>query len=247
MKRYLAILSALLLGLTAAAQKPSAPDNDLILSRTIDSGSPFYYPSLKLRYDRGDTSLTAEDYRYLYYGYAYQDSYRPLEDIPAEMELLMILEKNPEPDSAACLRIIDKALEVMKADPFSPQNINFLTYAYGRLGDTVNERINAERFARIIETITGSGTGLKVDSPWHVLRFQHSADILAVKGLEIRKREVMTRSVEYISLMERGADKAKGYYFDFGRVYWKRPDTLPKARTGGLQLNNYQVIKGSKR
>lgn len=245
MKRLLSILTAMVLWMNGTAQV--APDNDAILEHTIDSSSPYYYPALKLRYDRGDTTLTAEDYRHLYYGYAYRDEYRPLEEIPAEAELLMILERNPEPDSAACRDIIGKALEVMKADPFSPQNINFLTYAYTLLGDTTGARINARRLARIAETITGSGSGLKIDSPWHVLRFQHAADIIALRGLDIRKREVMNRTVEYVSLMQKAPDNAKGYYFDFGRVYWKRPDTLPRTRTGGLQLNNYQIIKGNKK
>ena len=53
------------------------PDEDDILDRTLDSSSPYYYPSLMMRYNNLDT-LTEEDYHYLYYGYTYQDSYKPL-------------------------------------------------------------------------------------------------------------------------------------------------------------------------
>ena len=45
-------------------------DNDAILRETIDTGSPYYYPAIYMRYMSGDTTLTLEDHRHLYYGYA---------------------------------------------------------------------------------------------------------------------------------------------------------------------------------
>ena len=53
----------LLIPAIAAAK---APDEDLILDRTMDSESPYYYPALLMRYNSGDTTLTDEDYYYVY-------------------------------------------------------------------------------------------------------------------------------------------------------------------------------------
>ncbi len=84
----------LLLPLGAWAQ---APDEQDILDRTTAASSPYYYPNLLLRYRTGDTALTADDYRYLYYGYAYRDEYRPLETNDAlDRTLLLASSIDPE-------------------------------------------------------------------------------------------------------------------------------------------------------
>ena len=233
MKRFLFLL-IILLPLFSNAQR--VPDNDEVLARISNTGSRYFYPIPFSRYMAGDTTLTADDYYYLYYGYAYQDSYKPLETITAEDLMLDVFSRNPQPNVIESEKIVEYGLEVMKADPFSPRTLNFMTYAYGVMGDTVNGRINADRLAKVLATIESSGTGLKEESPWHVLQFTHSADVLAAKGVDPLKRRVVTRTVEYIQLVKPDG-KIKGYYFDFGRVYWKRPETVREKRVQGIEFN----------
>ena len=230
----LLLLFTVLLPLVISAQR--VPDNKDIQYRISDTSSPYFYPVLFERYMNGDTTLTLDDYYYLYYGYPYQDAYKPLEPITAEDRVLDIFARQSQPNIIESEEIIKYGKEVMKADPFSPRNLNFMTYAYGVLSDTLNGRINADRLAKVLATIESSGTGLKEDSPWHVLQFSHSVDVLAARNLDPLKRRVVTRTVEYISLMKPDG-KVKGYYFDFGRVYWKRPETLPEKRVKGFEIN----------
>lgn len=241
-KIFLVLLAlAIILPLTNAAYSQRVPDNDRILTSIIDSESPYYYPGLMLRYELGDTTLTLDDYHYLYYGYAYQDSYKPLEPIPAEDKLLMLLEAGENVTGEQARRLVDYATEVMKYDPFSPKNINFLTYGYVILGDTLNARVNADRLGKILTTIESSGTGLKEGSAWHVLWFSHATDIIGSRNLKIRSRTVRSRTVEYVALKEKDGN-VKGYYFDFGRMYWKRPETPQKQkRVDGFQLNGINL------
>ena len=63
MKRILILLLALL-PVLAMAQR--VPDNEDVLAKTIDASSPYYYPRLMERYIHGDTTLTLDDYHYLY-------------------------------------------------------------------------------------------------------------------------------------------------------------------------------------
>ncbi|OJV40557.1 MAG: hypothetical protein BGO29_14480 [Bacteroidales bacterium 36-12] len=44
------------------------PDYDLIKKEIQDSSSTFYYPKLMSRLTQYDTTLSADDYRHLYYG-----------------------------------------------------------------------------------------------------------------------------------------------------------------------------------
>ncbi len=230
-----------------AAQIATPPDNDAILRATIDSDSPYYYPALKLRYDSGDTTLGHAEYYHLYYGFAYRDEYRPLEPVDGETQILTLLEKDPEQlapeDAREILYFADK---VMLRDPFSPRNINFMIFAAQALGDTLTARVNADKLDKILRTIESSGTGLKESSPWHILWFSHAADLLAAEGLDINKRQVRSRTVEYIMLAGKIEDGPKGYFFDFSRIYWKKPDTpgveLPKnRRSGGWDLNGIRI------
>ena len=240
MKKITLLLLCLLV-LANALYAQVAPDNEQILRGTIDSNSKFYYPSIHSRYMQGDTTLTLEDYHYLYYGYAYQDNYKPLESIPAETAVLAVLERGEQLDTLGAIELLRQAKMVMKSDPFSPKNINFMTYAYSVLGDEVSAKISADRFNKVLKTIEASGTGLREKSPMHLLWGSHGVDFIASKDLKMGKRRIVSRTVEYIALLEKFGD-IKGYYFDFSRMYWKRPDsTPPKQKAKKWQFNGLNI------
>ena len=241
MRKLLTILLAALLG-TPVVLGQVAPDNDDIFEQTLNHESPYYYPSLMLRYRSGDTTLTEREYYYLYYGYAFSDDYRPLMPISAEDRVLMAFEKaHGDPSYDNMRDIVRYAEEVMRFDPFSPTNLNFLAYAYGAMGDTLNERINYDRLTKVLAVIGDSGTGLTEKSPMHVLRFSHAADVLGTLGLSVVKRLVVSRTTEYITVAnENGRQLSKGYYFDYSRVYWGDPEDAPQKERR-WKINDYPV------
>jgi len=219
----------------------TAPDNAAIYKAINDGASRFYYPNLVGRYLAGDTTLTGDDFLHLYYGYAFQDAFRPLDPMPSAVSnLFALFGTNPDPNFDQCLALAKAGEKALEADPFNLQIINILMFAYGSVADRGNERINYFRFNNVINTIKSSGTGLTEKSPWHVLTFRTSKDILSAMGLEPDKRIMVSSTVEYISLVKKDGD-VKGYYFDFGRVYWKKPDITPKQKhsigINGLKAN----------
>ncbi len=240
MKRYFCILTVLLALLSAGARAQRVPDNDSIFRAVVDGASPYYYPNLMARYMAGDATLSPDDYFYLYYGYIWEPTYRPLEPDPDADHILELFSKNPEPGYSQCESIIGSGLKVMRRDPFSPRNLNYLTYAYGALGDTLNERLSARRFEAVLATIRSSGTGLKDSSPWHVLTRFHAEDVVGAMGLVPRRALIISAKVEYIPLLEPN-DGVKGYYFDYSRAYSKKPDNLPDKRSGGWRINGLKV------
>ena len=215
------------------------PSEEDILQRTIDSSSPYYLPRLLGLYLSGERPLTLEEYHYLYYGYAYTDDYKPLEPIEAETEVLVAMEKvMAEANGENIDQLIGAALRVMESDPFSPKNLNFLVYAYGLLGDKENEQLCYDRLDKVLRTIERSGSGTKESEPKHVLRFSHAADVLYARGVEIKRREVVSRTAEFIFLTQKDQFGQQGYYFDFSRVYWNKPEGEPKPQKRGWTLNN---------
>ena len=239
MKRFL--ITALSLFVVASAIG-ATPNNDRIFANINYVDSPFYYPNLILRYKEGK-SLSEQEYHHLYYGYAYSETYKPLEPLPAEEKVLGAMEVvMQEPTAENMQRVIDYGLQVMERDPFSPKNLNFLVYAYGSLGDTLNERRCFDRLNKVLDTIERSGSGAKENSPMHVLSFSHAADLIYARGQQIKRREVVSRTAEFIFLDTKDVLGNQGYYFDFSRIYWTKPDVqeAPKEKRGWT-LNNIPI------
>ena len=228
-----------------ASTNPIPPDDDLILSQTMDPESPYYYPELMLRYRSGDTTLSETDYYYLYYGYAFTEDYRPLNPIPEEQLVLEAFQKTySDPSAENTAELINHALGVMQKDPFSLSNINFLIYGYGMNGDSINERINYDRLNKLISAMWNSGTGTTESSPVHILRFSHANDLLGAMELEIVKRLVVSRTTEYVSVADsKGHRSGKGYYFDYSRIYRNATETGSSAagRQQKWKINDYSL------
>ena len=140
-------------------------------------------------------------------------------------------------------QIVDYANEVMRFDPFSPGNLNFLIYGYGAIGNKVQEQINYHRLQMIAKTIMSSGTGLKETSPWHVLTFAHATDMMAYLGQDYGTRRVVSRTTEYVPLLVRQPGGVKGYYFNFERMYWRRPEKMPQKKPTGWEFNGIPIKK----
>lgn len=238
MKKLFLIL--LLFPLLTAAKPPVEED---IIARTMDASSPYYYTNLIMRYNTGDQTLTKEDYHYLYYGYAYQDTYKPLVT-NADMDRLLMaasrvdFEKPRIDNIEALLSIADEAYA---HDPFSPTILNLMAYSYGALGDTIREKSYFDRMNGVLETIRDSGDALTQKTPRHVLMFDHALDLLAAEDIAHGKARVISRTVEFVPLLSprmEGDKKVKGYYFDFGRVYWNKPEGYTYKRDRTWQFNN---------
>jgi len=238
MKRLLSLLL-----LVPALVCAKAPDEEDVLDRTTDPSSPYYYPSLKIRYDAGDETLTDEDYHYLYYGYAYQDGYKPLESNPAMTKTLMVASGlNPdEPLRESLESLLLFAEEARQRDPFSPKLLNLMAYAYGALGDKEREKAYYDRMNGVLRTINASGDGLTQDTPRHILMFDHALDLLAAEGLATGKSRVVSRSVEFVELTEPyvvAGKKRRGFYFDYSRIYRNKPEGYTFKRDRTWQFNN---------
>lgn len=224
--------------MVGVAQGVRVPDNDDILARTISADSPYFLDRLMAKYLSWQQPLTAEEMHYLYYGYAYSELYKPLEPIAAEDMVLAVVEEiMSEPTEERMQRLVENGLQVMERDPFSPKNLNFLAFAYGSLGDTINEKRCYERLEAVLSVIESSGTGEKESSPMHVLWFSHAADVLYARGLDIKSREVVSRTCEYIFLSMKDDRGNLGYYFDFSRVYWVRSEKPSEPEKRGWTIN----------
>ncbi|MFI3285383.1 MAG: DUF4919 domain-containing protein [Rikenellaceae bacterium] len=223
------------------------PYEDDIIEQINDAASPYYYPNLFIRFNSGG-EFTAEEFHYLYYGFAYSELYRPLEvNDKIDRVLLLASSLDTEAPAASTLdEIVISANEALVQNPFSPTLWNLLAFSYGALGDSEREKMAFDRFNMILSTIDSSGDGLKEKSPKHIIMFDHALDLLTSQGVPHSKAKVISRTVEYIPFLETQRDggasgegkKVKGLYFDFGRIYWNKPDNVTYKRDQTWQFNN---------
>jgi hypothetical protein len=54
-------------------------DRELVKKAVMDKSKPTYYPQLLKRFNAFDTTLSADEYRLIYFGYAFQDAYSGVE------------------------------------------------------------------------------------------------------------------------------------------------------------------------
>ena len=230
--------ATLLLALVSAVATAQVPDNDKIFAAINDSKSHYYYPNLMMRYQAGEP-LTDEQYHYLYYGYAYQAAYRPLNDNPGMTKVQNIMARIAidTPSIADIDELIAACSEAMEQDPFSPKLLNIMAYAYGTAGDRRREHMYADHLAAILRTIASSGSGAKEKEPMHIIFFSHGVDFIAAKGWNQRKGKIISRTVEFVPF-DVPKDKLKGYYFDYSRVYWNKPENYTFKRERTWQFNN---------
>lgn len=232
------VFTALIGALITVAATAQTPDNDKIFAAINDSNSPFYYPNLMMKYQAGE-KLTDEQYHYLYYGYAYQAAYRPLNDNPGMTKVQNIMARIAidTPSVIDIDQLIAAGTEAMEYDPFSPKLLNIMAYAYGTTGDKVREKIYSDHLQAVLRIIAASGTGLKEKEAMHIIFFSHGVDFIAAKGWNQLKGKIISREVEFIPF-EAPKDKVKGYYFDYSRVYWNKPDNYTFERERTWQFNN---------
>lgn len=239
-KYILSLVVALTLSLSLSAQEVVVPTEEEILSKTLDTSSPYYFTNLMLKYRAGSGPMTDEEYYYLYYGYYYSEEYRPMVEnraLDAMMEVMSGL--NPsEPTIGQLEMLIERGTEALEVDPFSPKVLNILAYAYGALEDREREVLYFGHLNGVLRAIERSGTGLKEESPWHILMFSHAYDLLASKSYIYNEARIVSRSVEFVPLRTKSHDGTKGFYFDYSRIYSRKPDDISFRKDRTWQVNN---------
>lgn len=236
----LILVIALPIAVVAQDDDYRVPDEDDILRQTLTVSSPYYYTNLMLKYRSGQEPLTADEYFYLYYGYLYNEGYRPFAKNQALDEMLLIMSgiDTTQPMVSQLEALIERGVEALELDPFNPKVLNLLAFAYGALDDPHREQLYYNHLNGVLATIESTGSGLKEASPWHVLMFSHAYDLLASKGYRYDKGKIISRTVEYVPVVKRQDEKIRGFYFDYSRVYRNKPDDVTIKRDRTWQFNN---------
>jgi len=216
----LVILFAFLFAVTGYSQspmfKPEPPDYDLIEKEIKNDKSIFFYPALMERYMKNDTTLTMEEYKYLYYGYVYQPKYHPYWHCD-NIEKLVEYYKKEDLTEADKDAIIKLAMECIEDFPFDIRQMNMISYTYHLKGDEKNSYIWAMKTGNIIYTILSTGSGLNQDEAWHVIITGHEYEIIRSLEFEAAGQALVPPYFDVISLKKNDTD-IKAFYFNVQKI-----------------------------
>jgi len=180
MKLLLAFIFLILLSSSIFSQDLffKTPDYEMIRSDIQDSTGRYFYPQLLKRYLSYDTTLTIDDYRHLYYGYIFQESYKPNWESPNDKKVADIWEntKWSQKDRDEIIVLSNQSLNYF---PFDLRNINWLVGGYSLKGDYRKAKMESIRFAGLLKAIMSSGDGKKCETGIHLISVFHEKVIVA--------------------------------------------------------------------
>lgn len=208
------------ISLTLSATKPNnqkktkieKPNLEVISEAVNNPESKYYYPNLMKRYEANDTVMVLDDYRYLYYGYIFQEDYDPYRhsEFSEKVEDLYYIKKHAK---SQCDSIIKYAELSLKDNPFDLAQMSFLIYALREKRKNNLANIWQYRLNRLLETIYSSGTGIDKENAWYVIYPQHEYNLINFQGMVATGQEFIEPYYDFIKVGSTDEKSPEGYYF----------------------------------
>jgi hypothetical protein len=192
------------------------PDMEQIRQAVNDPSSKYYYPKLMGRYQQNETIMNLEDYRYLYYGYLFQEDFNPYRHNEATTKNESLY-YNSTHTRAELDSIISYAETALDDNPFDLTQMNFLIYALRSRGKVNRASIWQFRLNHLIQAIISSGTGDDPEHAWYVINPRHEYDIANFQNAVVKDSHYQEPYFDMIEVEKKGA-KGKvttdTYYFN---------------------------------
>lgn len=214
MKKIYSLLALFIIcGAGAQSSDTSAPDYAAIEKNITDPNSHYHYPKLLDRYNRADTTMTVEEKRHLYYGYALTNDYAPFSRTQAEKDLYeLLVQKNPGPKEFE--RVLEYTGTILKNYPYSLRIKDYRIYCLKeleRMDEAAKEMAQKEI---IIDAVLSSGDGKTKESSIHIINPVNEYEFIDLIGFEYAGKEyLLENQFDYLALNENSYD-LPGMYFD---------------------------------
>ncbi len=189
MKYLLILLIALSPIFNMAQENEFEKPNLSQISKNIKEKGNLNYDTLMKRYRNGDSILTLEEKRHLYYGYAFHENYSPYGRSKFSDSLRAILKKDDlkETEFKELVRLSDS---VLVTRPFDTDALNYQLFAYEQLEDPEKFNKKLVQYRTIFDALFSSGDATSKETAIHVLYTSHEYDILRILRLEFTSQSL---------------------------------------------------------
>lgn len=235
LKNIFSLIILSLLGLSSFAQSNFdkiarvKPDFEKIKADINNRNSDYYYPRLMEEFQRNDTLMKLDKYRYLYLGYAMQEDYNPYRSAAAIKSSAVDIER-ARLTKEECAEVIKAANAALENDPFDLQHMAILIAALRQDRQANLAKIWQYKLNYILMAIISTGTGVDEDNAWYVIEPQHEYMLLNMMGFTVTNHLFYEPNYEYLTVVDSEGNKAGGYYFNIRPIleeyYRKFPDSF---------------------
>lgn len=237
--------------------KPLPPDYEWMKAAVSDKSSQYYYPKLKKRFLKADTTLDIQDLRCLYYGYPFQPDFSPYRAIDELDEVRNMLQADTmtHADWIKVVELAEKGLTRKPSDIIMCwYKIMGCYYAYGdedALTDKARLQLNM-----LMAAISSSGDA-SAQYPIYLTSVMQSYFIMDMEGVRPKHQALVYIDKKICDAfpLEENEFGLDTLYFEIGICikYWdnnfqKNETTtdLKKVRSVEIPLGSHFLLKPTK-
>lgn len=191
-------------------------DFENIKLETQNPKSKNFYPKLMKSFQSNDTTLTFDEYRYLYYGYIYQEDYNPFRESQYAEKIEHLYYKKSY-TRAECDTIEKYAELSLEDNIFDLRQMELFSYALKEKKKFTRASIMQYRLNHLIAAILSSGNGT-AESPWVVTSAEHEYYILNMLGYVATSHTEMENHIDFITVNKVNDKTPEGFYFDASKI-----------------------------
>ncbi|OJV75574.1 MAG: hypothetical protein BGO34_01110 [Bacteroidia bacterium 44-10] len=158
------------------------PNYDQIQANIGNKQSNFYYQKLWDRYLRGDSTLTVDEARHIYYGYVFNKDYSSLSSAKNTKEVYAILNKE-EPSQKEWEEVISLLNTALQVEPFSCRYLYYQNIAYNALKNDKDAAKNHHKIQCVLNALTSTGDAFTKETAIHVIAVPTEYDYLFLLNL----------------------------------------------------------------
>ncbi len=201
------------------------PDLEAIRVATLDPSNPMYFPKLMKKFNRNDTTMTADEFRHLYLGYMFQEDYDPYRESPYSS--ITDSYRNKTSHTKEEIDTIRKYAELTLLDnPFDLRQMSFLVHVLKERRKDMSAKIWEYRLEHLLGAIKSTGTGENEENAWFVIYPAHEYDMVQLMGYHAVDADFIEPGFDYLMVepeeetARRLRDKVqKGFYFDVRQIH----------------------------
>jgi hypothetical protein len=161
------------------------------IEKTLSSKTEYNYPKLMERYIDKDTTLTEDEFFYLYYGQAIQEKYSPY-GRGDDKKLKEILNKKGDHSEKELEKIISLSEKILKKFPFDLDYWLYITYANKMLNKESERQKGIFMYQGILKTIYSTGDGKSQETAFWVINVDNEYTMLRWLDLKFGGQQSLT-------------------------------------------------------
>ena len=175
------------------------PDYEQIKLNTENKESDFYYAKLWDKFQQGDSTMTIDESRHLYYGHVFNENYSPYSSAYDSKRVNAILNKD-EPTTKEWEELVSLLNTSLSAEPFNCRHLYYQTFAYDALKKPADAEKNITKIQCVVSALTSTGDGLTKETAIHVIAVPSEYDYLFLNNLSMNRQALVNGGYDVLYL-----------------------------------------------